>query len=180
MKTFRIFSTGIAGALCVLLGCSRGLRAQSVILTSDRQLEELTDPDKKIDMSTGFTPVIRSLRETCEQGKSYGSRELIVAFDEFFRQYRRDAGSERRLTPDMDEYVDKIKKISDFASGYDMGLCLSLLSPLELGPAYKAQTGHAGRWLAYKVGFRDPGTGRFSLPMGQQLEWTHNMGKTPG
>lgn len=179
MKTFRMISTGIAGALCVLLGGSPTLRAQSVILTSDRQLEELTDPDKKIDMSTGYTPVVRSLRETCEQGKSYGSKELIVAFDEFFRQYRKDAGSERRLTPDMDEYVDKIKKVSDFASGYGMGLCLSLLSPLELGPAYKAQTGHSGRWLAYKVGFRDPATGRFSLSMWQQLDWTNNKGRTP-
>ncbi|WP_300285537.1 hypothetical protein [uncultured Alistipes sp.] len=179
MKTFRMISTGIAGALCVLLGGSPTLQAQSVILTSDRQLEELTDPDKKIDMSTGYTPVVRSLRETCEQGKSYGSKELIVAFDEFFRQYRKDAGSERRLTPDMDEYVDKIKKVSDFASGYGMGLCLSLLSPLELGPAYKAQTGHSGRWLAYKVGFRDPATGRFSLSMWQQLDWTNNKGRTP-
>ena len=53
MKTFRMISTGIAGALCVLLGGSPTLRAQSVILTSDRQLEELTDPDRKIDMSTG-------------------------------------------------------------------------------------------------------------------------------
>ena len=75
-----------------------------------------------------------------------------MAFDEFFRQYRKDTGSERKLTPDMDEYVDKIKVISDFAAKYDMGICLSLLSPLELGSAYKKQTGHGGRWVAYKVG----------------------------
>ena len=79
----------------------------------------------------------------------------------------------------MDEYVDKIKVISDFAAKYDMGICLSLLSPLELGSAYKKQTGHGGRWVAYKVGFRDPQTGKFSLPVWQQLAWTNNKGKSP-
>ena len=39
-----------------------------------------------------------------------GKKELIIAFDEFFRQYRTDKNTERNLTPDMDEYVDKIKK----------------------------------------------------------------------
>mgnify|MGYP007054928336 CR=1 FL=1 len=59
------------------------------------------------------------------------------------------------MTPDMDEYVDKIKVVSDFVSKQDMGLCLSLLSPLELGLAYKNQTGNSGRWLAYKVGLKE-------------------------
>ena len=60
-----------------------------------------------------------------------------------------------------------------------MGLCLSLLSPLELGLAYKNQTGNSGRWLAYKVGLRNPRTGQFSLQMWQQLFWTNNKGQTP-
>ena len=38
---------------------------------------------------------------------------------------------------------------------------LSLLSPLELGPAFKNQTGENGSWLHYKVGLRDPETGKF-------------------
>ncbi len=155
------------------------LHAQSVILTSDQQLENLTDPDRKQDLSLGYEKNIRSLREICEEGKRRGSHELIVAFDEFFRQYRKDTGAERKLTPDMDEYVDKIKIVSDFARKYDMGLCLSLLSPLELGMAYKKQTGNSGRWLAYKVGYRDPETGKFNIPIWQQLYWTNNKGKFP-
>ncbi|MDD4190106.1 MAG: hypothetical protein PHI28_02155 [Mangrovibacterium sp.] len=155
------------------------LRAQSVILTSDQQLEGLTDPDRKQDLSVGYEKYVRSLREICEEGKSRGSHELVVAFDEFFRQYRTDTGAERKLTPDMDEYVDKIKVVSDFARKYDLGLCLSLLSPLELGQAYKKQTGNSGRWLAYKVGFRDPETGKFTVPVWQQLCWTNNKGKSP-
>lgn len=155
------------------------LHAQSIILTSDQQLERLTDPDQKQDLSVGYEKYVRSLREICEEAKSRGSRELVVAFDEFFRQYRNDTGAERKLTPDMDEYVDKIKVVSDFTRKYDLGLCLSLLSPLELGQAYKKQTGNSGRWLAYKVGFRDPETGKFTVPIWQQLYWTNNKGKSP-
>ncbi len=168
----------LVGFLCLMLA-TESLFAQSVILTSDQQLNDLTDPDKKIDMSLGYNKYIRSLREVCEEGKRSGSKEMIVAFDEFFRQYRGDTGAERKLTPDMDEYVDKIKIISDFAKKYDLGLCLSLLSPLELGSAYKKQTGNSGRWLAYKVGLRDARTGKFSIPIWHQLYWTNNKGKSP-
>ena len=170
---------GICSLALLFRPLPAGAQSTEVILTSDRQLTDLTDPDKKIDISLGFNPRVQSLREICEEGKKRGCKELIVAFDEFFRQYRKDTGSERKLTPDMDEYVDKIKVISDFAAKYDMGICLSLLSPLELGSAYKKQTGHGGRWVAYKVGFRDPQTGKFSLPVWQQLAWTNNKGKSP-
>ncbi|MDR1523913.1 MAG: hypothetical protein LBS79_01470, partial [Tannerella sp.] len=169
----------LSGSLLCFLLTSAPLGAQSVILTSDRQLEDLTYPDRKLDLSLGYSKYIRSLREVCEEGKRNGSKEIVVAFDEFFRQYRNDTGAERKLTPDMDEYVDKIKTVSDFAKKYGLGLHLSLLSPLELGPAYKKQTGHSGRWLAYKVGVRDPVTGSFSVPVWQQLYWTNNKGQSP-
>ncbi len=165
-------------AFFIALAVSK-LNAQSVILTSDQQLEGLTRPDQKLDLSLGYNKYVRSLREICEEGKKQGSHELIVAFDEFFRQYRSDVGTERKLTPDMDEYVDKMKIVSDFAGRYNLGLCLSLLSPLELGQAYKKQTGNSGRWLAYKVGFRDSKTGKFNIPIWQQLYWTNNKGKSP-
>jgi len=165
--------------LLMLLVIVSPVMAQSIILTSDQQLYDLTDPDKKLDMSTGYNKNVRSLREVCEEGKRRGSKEIVVAFDEFFRQYRGDTGAERKLTPDMDEYVDKIKIISDFAKKYGLGLHLSLLSPLELGSAYKKQTGNSGRWLAYKVGLRDPKTGTFSVPIWHQLYWTNNKGRSP-
>ena len=155
-----------------------GLRAATIILTSDQQLRDLQDPDKKIDMSTGYTPVFHSLREVCEAGKKRGDKTLTIAFDEFFRQYRPQAGTDRKLTPDMDEYVEMIGFVGDFAKKYGMGLCLSLMSPLELGPAFKNYTGgESGRWLSYEVGFRNPESGRFSLDIWQQLTWTNNKGK---
>ena len=135
------------------------------------------DPDKKIDMSLGIEKRFGSLRDVCVAAQKRGEKTLIIAFDEFFRQYREQAGTERLLTPDMDEYIDKIKKISDFAAQYKLGIELSLLSPLELGSAYKKSTGESGRWLSYKVGYREPSTGRFSLQMWQQLYWTNNKGK---
>lgn len=147
-----------------------------IILTSDQQLNDLLDPDKKIDLSTGFTKRYASLREVCENVKKKGNHTLTIAFDEFFRQYRDHAATERKLTPDMDAYVNKIKVIADFASNYGLGMGLSLLSPLELGPAFKNQTGENGTWLHYKVGLRDPETGKFHVPMWQQLVWSNNKG----
>ena len=97
-------------------------QAQSVILTSDQQLHDITDPDRIVDLSVGNEPFRKSFRQVCEWGKSMGSTQLIVAFDEFFRQYRMQVGTERRLTPDMDEYIGEMKKISDFAKGYGLGL----------------------------------------------------------
>jgi hypothetical protein len=165
-------------AFLMLLTGIRCLNGQAVIiLTSDRQLNDLLDPEKKIDLSLGIEKRFASLREVCESARKSGEKTLIIAFDEFFRQYREQAGTERLLTPDMDEYIDKIKKISDFAGKYKLGLELSLLSPLELGKAYKKSTGGAGRWLGYKTGYRDPSNGKFSLQMWQQLYWTNNKGK---
>ncbi|WP_298650932.1 hypothetical protein [uncultured Proteiniphilum sp.] len=177
MKTIKSFF--LLCLLSSLCGVGSSAWAQSIILTSDQQLKDLTDPDKEMDLSLGYNKYVRSLRQICEEGSRQGSKELIIAFDEFFRQYRNDTGDKRQLTPDTEEYVDNIKIVSDFAKQYDMGLCLSLLSPLELGPAYKKQTGNSGRWLAYKVGFRDAKTGKFHLPIWHQVYWTNNKGKSP-
>lgn len=106
---FKLSAVLLLAAL--LLGGAR-LGAQSLILTSDEQLNDLMDPDKKLDLSLGYTPYHASLRDICEQGKKQGSKQMVFAFDEFFRQYRQHAGTERRLTPDMDEYVEKIKFVS--------------------------------------------------------------------
>ena len=161
----------------MLLSYSISTFSVGIILTSDDQLRAIQDPDAIIDISTSRTPRKMSLRQICELGQKNGDKTLTIAFDEFFRQYREQAGTERLLTPDMDEYIGYIKHISDFAKNYGMGIGLSLLSPLELGPAFKNQTKESGRWLHYKVGFRDPETGKFSIKLWQQRYWTNNKGK---
>lgn len=180
MKERRLTGPALMFLLGLCLPCGY-TAAQSMILTSDQQLRDIaTDPDKQVDISIGSNKRKYSLRELCETKKRNGSGELNVFFDEFFKQYRpEERGAVRELTPDMDEYVELIKKVSDFAAKYDIGLGLSLLSPLELGKAYQNRTGKSGRWLAYKVGLRNPRTGTFSLNMWQHTAWVNNKGRTP-
>jgi len=153
------------------------LPAQTIILTSDQQLMDLQDPDKKINMSLGMEKNYRSLREIRETARERGCRTVKLAFDNFFRQYRKDSGEERKLLPDSDEYIGRIQKISRFLQEYDIGLELSLLSPLELGPAFKSFGGESGRWIQYKTDLRDPETGKFSVMFWEQLAWSNNKGK---
>lgn len=148
----------------------------SVILVSDKQLEMLCDPDQKVDLSLTFTKDERSLRQVCEQAKAQCARTLIIAFDHFFKQYRPGQDGPRELTPDKDEYIQRIAKIGKFAQGYGLGLELSLLSPLEIGPAYTKATGESGLWMHYRKGLRDPKSGAFSVQMWRQKRWVNNKG----
>lgn len=153
-----------------------GIGRQSIILVSDQELEALADPDKVLDISTGFNRREASLRQICERAQAAGQRTLVIAFDHFFSQYRPGQNKPRRLTPDMDEYIQRIAQISRFAQGYGLGLELSLLSPLEIGPAYTKATGESGMWMHYRKGLRDPSTGAFSVQLWEQLRWGNNKG----
>lgn len=167
---------------CMFLSlCVHESRAQVFILTNDQQLRDLANsPEKEIDNTTGINKSKMSLRQAVEQAKSWHSDQIVIAFDEFFRQYRDDKNTERKLTPDMDEYVNCIAKISNYTTkNAGAGLQLSLLSPLELGQAYRNQTGNTGKWAAFKVGMRNAQTGKFSIQMWQQTLWTNNKGTTP-
>lgn len=149
----------------------------SIILVSDEQLDALSDPERKINLSISPTPHERSLREICEQARAAGHRTLIIAFDHFFSQYRPGQGGKpRRLTPDKPEYIERIAAISKFAAGYGLGLELSLLSPLEIGPAYTQETGESGLWMHYRKGIRDPQSGQYSVQLWRQRFWANNKG----
>ena len=148
-----------------------------IILVSDKELDILANPDAKMDMSP-FTKEPTSLRQVCEQAKAAGNHTLVFAFDQFFNQYRPGQAGPRKLTPDMDEYIQRIAAISKFASGYGLGLELSLLSPLEIGPAYVKATGESGQWMHYREGLRDPKSGAFSVQLWQQKKWANNKGIT--
>ena len=148
-----------------------------IILVSDQQLDDLTDPDKEVDLSLSSTPNKTTLRKICEQNKAGGVKTMIVAFDEFWSAYRAGQGGKpRAFTPDVPEYLERIKKISDFAGQFGIGLELSLLSPLELGRAYQKKTGESGRWVQYREGWRDPKTGEFTVQLWEQRQWTNNKG----
>ncbi len=147
-----------------------------VILVSDQDLKDLSDPDRVLNLSLTFDKQEASLRQLCERAQAAGHRTLILAFDHFFSQYRPGQNRPRELTPDMDEYIERIAAISKFAQQYGIGLELSLLSPLELGPAYSKQSGQSGIWLQYRKGYRDPTTGAYAVQMWRQNRWAHNKG----
>jgi hypothetical protein len=153
------------------------LPRQHIILVSDEQLEQLGDPDQKVDLSLGDRERIESLRDICERCAASGARTLIIAFDHFWNAYRQGQGhAPRRLLPDTDEYIERIAKLGEFAAQYGIGLELSLLSPLELGAGFRKATGQTGRWVQYREGVRDPVTGAFSVSYWRHRRWGNNKG----
>lgn len=159
------------GAWSFLLGKSH------LILVSDAELEILArEPDREIDLSLTYQKETGSLRSVCEKAQAAGHRTLIVAFDHFFHQYRPGQFEPRALTPDSDGYIERIAAIGAFAARYGLGLELSLLSPLEIGPAYADATGESGVWMHYRKGLRDPETGAFSVSLLRQTRWANNKG----
>ena len=148
-----------------------------IILVRDDELVTLAaDPDKPLNLSLDRTPRYESLRQICERAQARGERTLILAFDHFFKQYRRGQDTPRRLMPDTDEYIAKVAAISRFAAGYGLGLELSMLTPLELGKGYTVRTGESGLWMHYREGLRDPRTGAFSVQLWQHQQWVNNKG----
>lgn len=115
IKQFHILLSVVA---CMFLSlCVHESRAQVFILTNDQQLRDLANsPEKEIDNTTGINISKMSLKQAVEQAKSWHSDQIVIAFDEFFRQYRDDKNTERKLTPDMDEYVNCIAKISNYTT----------------------------------------------------------------
>ena len=155
-----------------------GLPRRGIILVSDSQLEQLQDPDAEIDLSLSSTPNITTLRKLCEEMKQSGAKTLILAFDEFWSQYRPGQGGKpRALRPDTPKAIEYTATISRFASQYGIGLELSLLSPLELGTGFREKTGQCGRWVQYREGYRDPISGQFSVSLWEHQFWTNNKGK---
>ncbi|CEK14720.1 hypothetical protein CTKA_00521 [Chthonomonas calidirosea] len=153
------------------------LPKSSIILVSDQELETLArDPDQPINLSLDTTPRMQSLRSVCEAAQAAGHRTLIVAFDQFFTQYRPGQNAPRKLMPDSEEYIKLIATIGQFAQKYGLALELSLLSPLEIGPSYVKQTGESGIWMHYRKGLRDPATGAYSVQLWRQQRWTNNKG----
>ena len=109
-----------------------------IILVSDQELETIAaDPDAQVNLALDVHAAQREPAADLRAAQQAGHRTLIIAFDHFFRQYRPGQDKPRRLTPDMPEYIALIAKISQFAQQYGLGLELSLLSPLEIGPAYE-------------------------------------------
>lgn len=153
------------------------LHRPHIIIVSDAQLEALANPDAPIDLSLTYDKREETLRQICENARAGGHRTLILAFDYFFSQYRDDGQkTPRKLTPDRPAAIEIIGTIGRFVKEYGLGLELSLLSPLEIGPGYYEETGESGRWMHFRKGLRDPKTGAYSVQLWRQCRWANNKG----
>lgn len=154
-----------------------GLPRDGAILVRDEQLEQLTNPDQEVDLGISGTPNVQTWRRMCENAKARGVKTILIAFDHFFAQYQKGQGDKpRTLTPDRPEYIELIGKLSQFAKDYGVGLELSVLSPLEIGPGYQAETGESGIWMQYRKGLRDPQSGAYDVQLWRQKKWSNNKG----
>jgi hypothetical protein len=154
-----------------------GLHRDGAILVRDEQLVQLTDPDQKVDLGATGQPNVRTWRGMCESAQRNGTKTILIAFDHFFAQYQEGQGGKpRALTPDRPEYVEQIAKLSKFAKDYGVGLELSVLSPLEIGSGYQAETGESGVWMHYRKGLRDPKSGAYDVQLWRQRKWVNNKG----
>ncbi|MBQ1454793.1 MAG: hypothetical protein IIZ25_02965 [Thermoguttaceae bacterium] len=154
------------------------LPRRGIILVADQQLEDLAaDPDREVNLSLNTSAQLTTLRKIREDAKNAGARTIILAFDEFWKAYRTDVADQPRLLfPDSDRYIELTAKISAFLAEYDLGLELSLLSPLEIGGRFAEATGQTGRWVQFREGWRDPVSGRFDIALWEHRAWKNNKG----
>jgi len=153
------------------------LPREGVILVRDEQLDELSDPDRKVELGITGTSRRRSWREICENAQRIGAKTILLSFDHFFAQYQSgQKGKPRTLTPDRPAYIERIAKLSKVAQEFGLGLELSVLSPLEIGPGYQEQTGESGVWMHYRKGLRDPQSGAYDVQLWRQRQWANNKG----
>jgi hypothetical protein len=145
-----------------------------IILISDEQFVRLADhPDEAIEKMYPWADAPVSLREYCREAAARGATTLRLAYDYFF------GGSGRGLYPDTPAFQETLKKVHGVAAEFGIGLEPSVLSPLDLGPGYRARTGEAGRWMHYREGLRDPQSGEYTVMLWQQTQWCNNKGPTP-
>ncbi|MDO5582126.1 MAG: hypothetical protein Q4G69_13435 [Planctomycetia bacterium] len=148
-----------------------------IIFTCDEELKVLVNPDQEIDLSTSPKKKVTTLRKICEETQKENIKTLTIIFDAFFAKFRSDQNQKpRQFRPDNEQYIEYLSGISKFAAQYGIGLELSFLTPLELGDSFKAQTGECGRWIQYREGYREKGTGRFSVFLWEQTRWQNNKG----
>lgn len=153
------------------------LPREGVILVRDEQLDELTDPDRKVELGITGTSNQRSWRDICQNAQRIGAKTILLSFDHFFAQYQAgQKGKPRALTPDSPAYIERIAKLSKIAQEYGLGLELSVLTPLEIGRGYQQETGESGIWMHYRKGLRDPFSGTYDVQLWRQRQWANNKG----
>ena len=139
-----------------------------IILVSDQQLEDLQDPDKEVDLSLSKTPNVTTLRKVCEGAKAQGARTVILAFDEFWSQYRKGQGGKpRQLLPDTEAYIQRLARDQPDSQTVWAGAGAEPAESVGDWPRLRAEDGGVGPVGAIMRGFSRPGNGAlYSFALG--------------
>jgi len=136
----------------------------TLIITSDEEMEKLEkDPGMKVRaFDSSFTDICRNL-----PGK--GGAHVDVAYDFFF------GGKERKYFPTSDQCIQTFRALHDIAKQHGLGFGASVMSPLDLGPAYSSLKDHCGQTCQFREGMIDS-EGRYEVKLPIQRRWFHNKG----
>ena len=135
-----------------------------LIITSDEEMEKLEhDPNMKVRaFDSRFEDMAKSL-------ESKDGALINVAYDFFF------GGDKREHFPTSPQCIRTFKALHDVARKHGVGFGASVLSPLDLGPAYYREKKRGGRTCQFQEGAIGP-DGIISVPMRIQRQWFHNKG----
>ncbi len=139
----------------------------ALIITSDEEMKAVGD-----DPGLTLRAFDRSATEAVELLSRYEGAWVDVAYDFFF------GGEYREYFPTSPECVRAFKAIHDVARERGVGFGASVLSPLDLGPAYYRQKGRGGRSYQFQEGALGS-DGSYSVPLRVQRQWFHNKGPVP-
>ncbi len=136
----------------------------ALIITSDEEMEKLEhDPNMKgRAFGVGFEDMAKQLQ-------GFDGALINVAYDFFF------GGDKREYFPTSPQCIRTFKTLHDAGRKYGVGFGASVLSPLDLGPAYYREKGRGGRTCQFQESAISP-DGKFSVPMRVQKQWFHNKG----
>lgn len=111
----------------------------------------------------------RSFSEVCQDIKQSGGKIVGVSYDFSF------GGKERKFYPSDPECIRAYKALYNVAREYGLLFTASIISPLDLGPAYVRKYNHIGYWYQYEE-IECKKDGKFEVTLPLQKVWFHNKG----
>ncbi|HOX39303.1 MAG TPA: hypothetical protein PL033_15080 [Candidatus Brocadiia bacterium] len=136
----------------------------AIIITSDEEMERLEKDPAMTVKAFGS-----SMEKQAEQFEGYDYALINVAYDFFF------GGKVRNYFPTSPQCIRAFKALHDVARRRGVGFGASVLSPLDLGPAYYREKGRGGRSAQFEEGEIGQ-DGSYRVPLRIQKQWFHNKG----
>ena len=136
----------------------------ALIVTSDQEMEMLAqNPTARVRAFDGC------IADIVEKLSGYDAALAQVAYDFFF------GGDRREYFPTSPQCIQAFSQLCGLAQRAGVGFGASVLSPLDLGPAYFREKGRGGITHQFQEAERQP-DGIFEVPMRVQKQWFHNKG----